>query len=196
VPSQSERRDATRQAIIAAARHLFGTRGFADTSVDDLLTAAGVSKGAMYHHFAAKDSVFEAVFRATSEDAVRRSASHIRTDATPMDALVQGCLGWITEVDDPEVRQILLIDGPAALGWERARSIEEESSLRVMQVSLQRAVRSGELRVASVPVAARLLNALLAEAALNVQPGNRRSRKIANDLIEALVNGMRVAQAR
>jgi AcrR family transcriptional regulator len=191
VPSQSERRDATRNAIVASAHRLFGVHGFADTSVDDLLSAAGVSKGAMYHHFVSKEAVFEAVFRATSEEAVRRSARHVRSGATPMEALVQGCLGWMIEVDDPQVRRILLIDGPAALGWERARLIEEESSLRVMQLSLQRAIRSGELRVASVPIAARLINALLGEAALNVQPGNRWSRKIANDLIEAMINGMR-----
>lgn len=190
MPTQSERRESTRGAIIDAATQLFAERGFEQTSVADILELAGISRGALYHHFAAKEDVFAAVFVRTSSAAIRQAAARIRPDATPRDALIAGCLGWLDAVKDPAIHRILFVDGPAALGWERARELEEATSLRLMRASVKRAVDAKEIDVPSIDLSARLLNGLLAEAALTLQGASAARRRDVRALVTAMVNGL------
>jgi AcrR family transcriptional regulator len=190
MPTQSERREATRGAIIDAARELFAARGFEQTSIADILELAGISRGALYHHFAAKEDVFAAVFVETSSASIRKAAARIPPDAAPLDALIAGCLGWLDAVKDPAIHRILFIDGPAALGWERARILEEATSLRLMRVGIVRAVEAQEIEVSSVDLAARLLNGLLAEAALMLQGTSASRRRDVRALVTAMVKGL------
>jgi AcrR family transcriptional regulator len=190
--TQVERREATRAAILSAAHELFSTRGYAQTAVSDILEAARISRGAMYHHFAAKEDVFAAVFVRTSDEAIRRATARIPSSATPLESLVAGCLGWLRAVDDPEIRQVLLVDGPTALGWERARALEETSSLGVVRASIAASVRSGEMTVPSVDLAARLINAMLTEAALHLSQGKRHRshRRQVAVTVTAMIEGL------
>ena len=191
--TQAERREHTRARVLAAARDLFGTQGYAATSIGDIIDRAAVSRGALYHHFDSKDDVFAAVFVATSADVIRRSVaagSVGRSSASPdspadspaesptgspLDSLVDACLAWLDEVRKPDVSQILLIDGPAVLGWERARTLEEATSLGVVRRGLAAAQAAGEIDVASIDLAARLVNSVVAEAALDLQGQQHRA---------------------
>jgi AcrR family transcriptional regulator len=190
MPTQPERREATRKAIVEAARDLFAERGFEQTSVADILELAGISRGALYHHFEAKGDVFAAVFVQTSSAAIRNAARRIPADAAPIDALLAGCLGWLDAVKDPAIHRILFVDGPNALGWERTRDLEEATSLGVMRAALLRAVEAEEIQVPSVDLAARLLNGLLAEAALTLHGASAARRRDARSLVVAMVKGL------
>jgi AcrR family transcriptional regulator len=191
--TQSERREATRGAIVDAATKLFIERGFEQTSISDILESAGISRGALYHHFAAKEDVFAAVFVQTSSDALRQAARKVPPNAAPFDALIAGCLGWLDAVKEPAVHRILLVDAPNALGWERARKLEEATSLGLLRTAVRRAVEADEIRVSSVDLAARLLNGLLAEAALTLHGATTNRRRDVRALVSAMVNGLRVA---
>ena len=164
--TQSERRAATRQRLLAVATERFATDGYENTPTERILDGAGVSRGAMYHHFSSKRELFEAVFVQMSTEAVDRAVRHGESGATPLASLVDACLAWLRVVQEPEIASILIGQGPQVLGWERARELEGVSSLGVMTRALERAVASGEIDVVSVPLAARLVNAMLAEAAL------------------------------
>ena len=188
--SQGERRSATRGAIVDSAQRLFAIRGYEATSVADILEAAEVSRGAMYHHFASKEDLFAVVFVQTSSDAIRRASKRVSQSATAREALIDGCLGWLEAVDEPSVRRILLIDGPVALGWERARLLEEATSLGVMRSAIHRAVRDGELVVASIDLAARMINAMLTEAALNLRPRDVAGRRRSGKMLRAMIDGL------
>jgi AcrR family transcriptional regulator len=190
MPTQSERREATRGAIVEAATELFSERGFEQTSVADILELAGISRGALYHHFAAKDDVFAAVFVVTSSVAIRETARQIPPDATPIDALIAGCLGWLDAVKNPAIHRILFVDGPTALGWERARALEEATNLGVMRAAVRRAVEAKEVEVPSADLAARLLNGLLAEAALTLHGASAARRRDVRALVTAMVKGL------
>jgi AcrR family transcriptional regulator len=190
MPTQSERREATRGAIVEAATELFSERGFEQTSVADILELAGISRGALYHHFAAKDDVFAAVFVVTSSVAIREAARQIPPDATPIDALIAGCLGWLDAVKNPAIHRILFVDGPTALGWERARALEEATNLGVMRAAVRRAVEAKEVEVPSADLAARLLNGLLAEAALTLHGASAARRRDVRALVTAMVKGL------
>lgn len=193
--SQAERRASTRGRIVHAARDLFVRRGYSGTSIRDVLAGAGVSRGALYHHFDSKEDVFAAVFVATSSDAVRAASDHVAADSTPLEALVEACTTWLSVSTAPGVARILFEEGPTALGWERCRTLEEATSLGVMRRAVAAAVDSGEIEVASLDIAARLINAVLAEAALKIAssptPGTRDD---AAAVVRAMINGMAVAR--
>ncbi len=178
--TQEERRTRTRAQILEAATDHFVERGYADTSITDVLDSAGISRGALYHHFSSKEDLFATVFLRTSTDAIRRASAAVPADAGALDALEAACLAWLDISARPEVARILLIDGPSALGWERCRSLEEATSLGGMRAAIRAAVAAGELSVPSVDIAARLINGVLAEAALALQAPARSARAAAD----------------
>jgi len=193
--TQSERRAATRTSLITSAEKLFVNQGFEGTSTDDILAAAGVSRGAMYYHFPTKRDVFEAVFVATSDGAIRRSGRAAKKSESPLESLINACLSWLKEVRKPQIATILIDQAPQVLGWERARDLEAESSLGLMSAGLKAASEAGEIDVPSIEIAARFLNAVLAEAALVALHGGKRvSQKDLEASIRQLITGLSAKQ--
>ncbi|MFE3639270.1 hypothetical protein [Streptomyces sp. NPDC059168] len=120
----------------------------------------------MYHHFPLRDDVIAAVYESEAAAAIARAADRMPEGATGYERLIAGCLAWLDEVSRPGARLILIEDGPAVLGWRRCRQIEDRYSLERIRGELQRASGSGETSPASIKVTARLVSALLGEAAL------------------------------
>ena len=164
--NQAERRAATRAKLIDAARDHFVRAGFEAAHTTQILADAGVSRGAMYHHFPSKKALFEAVFVAVSDAAIATARQSAPDGAAPLAALMATCLGWLRAADAPDVRAILLDQGPQVLGWSRARALEEKASLSLMVKGLERAQAAGEICVASLTLTARVVNAAMAELAL------------------------------
>ncbi len=184
VVSQAERRARTRRLILDAARSRFASEGFEATSISEILDDAGVSRGALYHHFASKEDVFAAVYTEVSTDAVARSAASSRdAGGSALESFVEGCAAWLRIVSEPDVARVLLLDGPAALGWERCRRLEQATSLHVTEAGIAAAADAGEIDPPSVRAAALLVNALLAEAAL----AGRSDGATTNDLFATIV---------
>jgi AcrR family transcriptional regulator len=122
---QAERSEATTNAILAAARKLFATRGFEATSIDDIGQKAGVAKGAVYHHFASKEAIFERVLDSVqAELAALPPPASARKVTDPRDAIAAAVLSYLTNASEPERKRILLIDGPAVIGWLKWREID------------------------------------------------------------------------
>jgi AcrR family transcriptional regulator len=124
--SQADRRAATVGTILAEARRLFTERGFEATSIDDIAEAAGVAKGAVYHHFASKEAVFQ---RVLEDMQAQIAAAPIPPEASAPDDLVEqiaaATLRYLLTASEPEFRRVLLIDGPAVIGWRRWREIDD-----------------------------------------------------------------------
>jgi AcrR family transcriptional regulator len=152
--------------LIAAARRLFVEKGYFATGTEEIVSAAGVgTRGALYHHFADKRALFEAVFEAVEEDLIIAAAG---TDL-PTGALAQlraGLLGFLDASLTREVQQVLLLDGPAVLGWEQWRALEERYGLGAIRALLEQAVSEGTLPPQPIDVLAHLLLAAVDEAAL------------------------------
>lgn len=123
---QSERTTATVGAILASARTRFARQGFAATSIDDIAEDAGVAKGAVYHHFPSKEALFTRVLEGLqAEIAAAPVPAADRDVADPLDAIAAGVLRYLTAATGPDARRILLIDGPAVIGWRRWREIDD-----------------------------------------------------------------------
>lgn len=188
--TQAERREATRGRILDAATRLFAGHGYEATSTQQILDAADTSRGALYHHFETKQAIFEAVFERVSTDAIARASRGAAGDSA-LEMLTRACLRWLREVRRPEVGAILIEQGPQVLGWKRARDLEARSSLGLVTRSLEAAVDAGELRLESVELGARFLNAALAEAALaSMHDGRAFSGRRLERAIAQLIEGL------
>lgn len=177
--TNEERRETTRAALLSAARRLFLARGYAETSTAQILAEAGVSKGALYHHFRAKEDLMRAIFAEESARAIDCARRAAGADPSPLARLRAASLAWMAEIREPEAARILMELGPQALGWRQAKAIEEANSLAALRAGLAEAERAGEIGPSATEITARLLNALLAEAALlHLQNGSAAEASI------------------
>jgi len=162
------RGEATRGQLIAIARRMFADRGYGDTSIEAVLKEAGVSRGSLYHHFASKEALFEAVAEDVETSVGEQTLAAAAGSDGPVAALRAGFLAWIRLAGDPVVRRILLIDAPSVLGWERWRSMEEDHALGLIRAVLQVIAEEGKLRPELVGTLAHVLLASVNEVALLV----------------------------
>src|ERR1044072_624734 len=133
--TQVERSEATRGALMAAARPLFAERGYAGLGTEELIRAAGVTGGALYPHFAGKRELFEAVYEQVESELTERIATAAlgAGPASPLEAMRIGAEMLIAESTEPEVQRIALLDGPSVLGWDRWREIGAEHGLGLVE---------------------------------------------------------------
>jgi AcrR family transcriptional regulator len=164
--TQQERRQATRTAVIKAASRLFGDRGFAATTIDEIAAAARVAKGAVYHHFATKEAVFEAVFDQVSAGLLAEVDRVARSEKDALTAMAKGTQAYFAACAEDRTGQIVLHDGPAVLGWERWREIDNRHFGGRFLVALTRAMDEGLIARQPIEPLARLLLGAVTEAAV------------------------------
>jgi AcrR family transcriptional regulator len=163
--TQTERRATTRAALVDAARPLFAQHGYAQVSTEEIVRAAGVTRGALYHHFDGKDGLFAAVFEAVEAELMERIGARAgaveAATESPMAALRVGIDVMLDAAVDPGLAQIILIDAPAVLGWEAWREIGWRYGMGLTEAVLAGAMDVGELpRSPTRPLAHVLLGAL------------------------------------
>lgn len=163
---QAERRAATTEAILTAARHLFGARGFAATTVDDIAEQAEVAKGAVYHHFKTKEALFEAVFDQVSRDLVQEIDRAVRSEKDVLAMMVAGTQHYFAATATGATGQVILRDGPAVLGWEKWREIDAQHFGGKIPRALAAAMEAGLIARQPVEPLARLLLGAVTEAAV------------------------------
>ena len=163
-----ERGQATRAHLIDVATRLFAARGYDGTSIEAVLTEAGVSRGSLYHHFPGKDALFMAVLESVGARVAQRGAEAAQDTQDPVAALRAGGLAWIRMAGDQDVRQIMLIDAPAVLGWERWRELDEQGPLGEIKAALAYAAEAGSIERRHVDTFAHIVLAAANEMAMMI----------------------------
>ncbi len=168
--TQAERSESTRDALIEAARALFAERGYAAVGTEEIVRSAGVTRGALYHHFGGKRDLFEAVYERIEVELAQRIADGALNSgaAAPLEAMRAGAEMFLQAATEPEAQRIVLLDGPAVLGWDRWREIAAEHGLGLIEATLQAAVDAGAIRAQPVRPLAHVLMGALDEAAMLV----------------------------
>jgi len=166
--SQAERSQATREALIAAARPLFAKRGYADVGAEEIVRDAGLTRGALYHHFGGKKELLAAVYEQIEEELVQRIASEALGATDPIEALQAGMEMFLDACLEPDVQRIVLLDSPAVLGWERWRDIAARYGLGLVEGTLGAAMESGAIAEQPVRPLAHVLMGAMDEAAMLV----------------------------
>jgi AcrR family transcriptional regulator len=158
----------TRAALVAAGRRLFGQQGFAATSVDDLAREARVTTGALYHHFPNKTKLFEAVFERAHTELMEGSVQAATGAPDEVELLGRGFEAFLDSVQQPELRQIVIVDAPAVLGLARFTELDEQYAYTEIMYALQSAIDAGRLVVEDPGTLTRLLLGALTRGAMLV----------------------------
>ena len=166
---RADQSQATREALIAAAHGLFAEKGFAGVATEEIVRAAGVTRGALYHHFDGKRELFAAVYEDVERQLVERiAASAMASAGDPMEALRTGAEAFLDACEDPAVQRIALLDAPSVLGWERWREIGLRFGFGLVQATLQAAMEAGQIEAQPVSPLAHLLLGAIDEGAMLV----------------------------
>ena len=163
-----ERGRATRAHVIEVATRLFAEQGYDGTSVEAVQAAAGISRGSLYHHFPGKEALFWAVFEEVGARIARQEEDIARDAPDPVALLRAGALAWIRQAGDQVVRQIMLIDAPAVLGWQRWRELDEQGPLGVIRDCLAYAAGTGRIEHGHVDTFAHIVLAAANEVAMMI----------------------------
>jgi AcrR family transcriptional regulator len=193
--TQRERAESTREALIAAARRLFTERGYEHVGTEEIVRTAGVTRGALYHHYGDKASLLEAVYNRIEAESTERVARIVLGSDlhSPLAAMKAGIEAFLEECEKPELRQIALHDAPAVLGWERWREIGAANGLGLIEASLFAAVEAGEIRPLPVKSTAHLLMGALDEAAMLLARDDRpEARMEVTEVLVALLDSFAV----
>ena len=168
--TQAQRTSATRAVLTDAARKLFADKGFAAVSTQEIVAAAGVTRGALYHQFTDKATLFAAVYEDVERDLVAEVGQAIAAEQ-PADALAamrSGARLFLQRCAAPDVQQIVLVDAPAVLGWEQWRAVGAKYGLGVIEAMLNQAVAEGLISAQPTRPTAHVLLGALDEAALYI----------------------------
>jgi AcrR family transcriptional regulator len=166
--TQQERTDITTRALVGAARTLFAERGYEATLLDDVAAAAGVTKGALYHHFASKQELFAAVFEQEQRVLAGIVARAYAKERDAWTAFFAGCRAYLEASLDPGVRRIVLLDAPAVLGWQTVRRIESSYCFKQIQEGIAIAIRQRAIAPRPVEALSHILFGAICEAAMTI----------------------------
>jgi AcrR family transcriptional regulator len=195
--TQAERSAATQQALISAARRLWGERGYAEVSTPEIAEAAGVTRGAMYHQYADKAALFRAVIEAMDQELMQRMQAAVAAaqPKSPADTMHAMADAWLDIAGEPEVRQLMLLDAPSVIGWAEYREMSQQVSVEATEELLNAAIEAGELRPQPLRPLALILLGALDEAAMYLagaeDPAQAREdvQAVVRDLIDGLLTG-------
>jgi AcrR family transcriptional regulator len=174
----------TRQAILATARVTFAERGFARSSTTVIAAAAGVTRGALYHHFADKTALFRAVFITIEHELNDTVLAAALAASGPLDAFVAGCTAWLDFAVRPDYQRIAVVDAPAVLGAMEWHEIDAGIGIASMDAGLKALERDGVIAHPATPALAVLLFGALTDAGLALARGDGPSK---DELLAAFV---------
>lgn len=152
--------------LIGVARKHFAERGYAESSMEEIVAEANLTRGALYHHFGGKKGLFQAVLESVQKELGERVEAAATQSDDVWEQLILGCRAFIAVAIEPEIRRILLIDGPAVLGWEAWREMDEKNSMRHLREQLQLMQQAGYLKRVPLNAMTHFFSGALNESAL------------------------------
>ena len=190
--TQAERRASTRAALTVAGRKLFAERGYEAVSSEGIVAAAGVTRGALYHHFDGKRGLFAAVFEEVEAEIVSRFDFSGLDGGDPLGVLVSAVDQFLGISLEPGIQQIALLDGPAVLGWEEWHEIEARYGLGLIEAGLTAAMDAGQIKRLPVPELSLMLLGAMVEAALQLARAADQdaARARSGEALRALLEGL------
>ncbi len=185
--SNRERTEQTRQALIDVARRLFVEKGYAETATPEIVAEAGVTRGALYHHFEDKKALFRAVIEreaAGVADEIERRATR---QTAPREALLEGAAAYFDAMEMEGRTRLLLLEAPAVIGLPATAKIDAENAEATLRAGLEALLPQASASDLLEPLTA-MLSAAFDRAAIAIEAGG--SREDYERGIAALLDGL------
>jgi AcrR family transcriptional regulator len=189
---KAQQGEATRRALIDAARTLFGEHGYTATSLDEVVHAAKVTKGALYHHYGGKQELFAAVYEQVKREVSERTATAF-LEPDPWEDLCAGCHAILDAHLDPAVQRILLHDAQAVLEADTIRRVDTRYGAVVLRGALRRSIRAGVIQPLPLKTLALMLTGAILEGCMVIADADdrTRAREDVGDVLTSLLEGLR-----
>jgi AcrR family transcriptional regulator len=191
---KAEQSAETTRNLIRIARLQFTEHGYAQASTETIVQQAGLTRGALYHHFGSKKGLFKAVLEEVQRDVARRVAEVSMEKENPWDQLIAGCRTFIQASLEPDAQRIMLIDGPAIFGWVEWRKMDAENAMRLLEESIRELSELNIIQTDSVIALTHLLSGAMNEAVLWIARSDQPDQALDETInaLEGLLSGLRV----
>ncbi len=163
---RANQRKQTRRTLLSESRQLFSARGYGAVGLSEIVEAAGVTKGALYHHFDSKAGLFRAVLEQVQREVADEVVASADAVGDPWTQLIVGCRAFLSARAGSRIQRIMLIDGPAVIGWSEWRALDEAASAHHLAETLTALIEAGTIAPQPVAPLTRLLSGAMNEAAL------------------------------
>jgi AcrR family transcriptional regulator len=185
--------EATRAALVAAARELFAERGYAGVGTEEIVHRAGVTRGALYHHFSDKQDLMRAVLHDLSRELAEASAAAALKETDQWEQILAAVGAFLDACIDPAIQRIMMTDAPSVLGWDEWREIDTQYGLGLVKASLENAMETGLIERQPVDPLAHLVVGALDEAAMYISRAEdaRGARREMGQSVERMLSGLR-----
>jgi AcrR family transcriptional regulator len=195
---RAEYAEETRAALVRAAREIFTEKGYAATSTEEIIRRARTSRGAMYHHFSAKEDLFRVALEEVEHEFITRMAEAGAPGTDVWDEICNGCQIFLTIATEPEIQRLMLVDGPSVLGWSEWRGIEARHGFWLLREFLGEAMEKGLIETQPLDALTNVLAGALNEAAMHIANADDRAaaREDVGKSVARLLEGLRVHPAR
>lgn len=164
--TKAQQREATMKKLIQIARDIFARDGYANAATEEIVQLAGVTRGALYHHFGSKEGLFQAVLASIQQDVAERIHQVADQELDSWEQLIRGCIAFLEASLDPQVQRIMLIDAPAVLGWSLWRELDVEYSMKSLYEVLSELMDKGQIAPLPLTALTHLLSGAMNEGAL------------------------------
>jgi AcrR family transcriptional regulator len=190
---QAQRTEATRGRLLQVARRMFVAQGYQAVPAEELVREAGLTRGALYHHFGGKDGLFAALYEQVQEEIAQRIERAADAASDAGEALRAGCHAFLECCLLPEVQRIVLLDAPTAMSWEQWREVDARYGLGSLKAGLEEAHRQGVIAVESEEATAHLLLGAMNEVAMWIARAAEPAAALEQAKVELdrLLNGLR-----
>jgi AcrR family transcriptional regulator len=193
MPRRQEYSSATRRALLDNAAELFADRGYAGTSLDEVVSAARVTKGALYHHYQGKLDLFQAVFDRCESNAVKRINSDVRRKKDPWEKALTAVASFLEVCQEPAYRRIVMQEGPVVLGFDRWRESEERSTYGLVHDLVHRVLRQYDIEGTLLETFTRIFYGAMSSAGIVVSESEdpEQSSREVSTVISLMLAGLR-----
>lgn len=191
---KAEKSEITRAALIRVAREMFTERGYAGSPTEEIVERAGVTRGALYHHFVDKRGLFEAVYESVLQEvSLRTMMAATAVSGTAWEKMTAGLEAYIRASLGPSVRQVVMVDGPSVLGWESCGEINSRYGQQLIRSALAEAMREGSMADFPIDTLTNLLGGSVREAVLLVEQAEDREQALGEVLLTfgAILRGLK-----
>jgi len=191
---KAQRSEATRGALVTAARTLFAEHGYSGIGTEEIVRQAGVTRGALYHHFSGKEDLMRAVLHDLSRELAETSAAAALKETDQWRQILAAVDAFLDACTDPAVQRIMMTDAPSVLGWDEWREIDTQYGLGLIKASLVQAMETGLIARQPVDPLAHLIVGALDEAAMYISRAadTDTARREMGESIERMLDGLRV----
>ena len=191
---KAQRSEATRGALVAAARSLFAEHGYSGIGTEEIVKQAGVTRGALYHHFSGKEDLMRAVLHDLSRELAEASATAALKETDQWRQILAAVDAFLDACTDPAVQRIMMTDAPSVLGWDEWREIDTQYGLGLIKASLEQAMQTGLIARQPIDPLAHLLVGALDEGAMYISRAadTEAARREMGESIVRMLDGLRL----